>query len=332
LDFEAEVSLNQVLIQGQPYLLAVVRDISQQVAAETSLRRSEERFRRLSENAPDIIYTLDEKGAFTYVNPAWTRILGHAPEEVLGRYFVDFAPPGAAGKLTGLFKSIRDGHQTQHLIDELIHKDGGTRLFAMSGGPNLDDAGRVTGMVGMLKDVTEQARAQQALHASEERLRVALECAPDPVVIYDLEGRFQYLNPAFTRITGYSREEVIGQRANILRSGHHDNDFYQAMWQALNDSGRWQGEVWDRRKNGEVYPEWLSIRVVKDDAGNVANYVAVFSDIAERKAVEEHLKKGKSVAAICREYHVGKWRFGGGGPSTRRRSCQRRARRRGGGS
>ncbi|MCA1987580.1 MAG: PAS domain S-box protein [Desulfarculus sp.] len=306
-DFETEVSLNQVIIQGQPYLLAVVRDISQQVAAETSLRRSEERFRRLSENAPDIIYTLDEKGAFTYVNPAWTRILGHPAEEVLGRYFVDFAPPGAAGKLAGLFKSIRDGHQTQYLTDELKHRDGGTRLFAMSGGPNLDDAGRVTGMVGMLKDVTEQTRAQQALRASEERLRAALECAPDPVVIYDLEGRFQYLNPAFTRIMGWQPEELLGRRPGFIPSDEEDaTQAFYARVLAGETVSAFRGRR--RTKDGRLVHVSLSGAALLDEAGQPTGMVVTLRDITQRVLAEQALRKSEaSLARAQRMAKLGNW-------------------------
>ena len=306
-DFEAEVSLNQVDIQGQPYLLAVVRDISQQVAAEASLRRSEERFRRLSENAPDIIYTLDEKGAFTYVNPAWTRILGHAPEEVLGRYFVDFAPPQAAHKLAGLFKSIRDGQQTQHITDELTCKDGGTRLFAMSGGPNLDDGGRVIGMVGMLKDVTEQAQVQQALRESEERLRAALEGAPDPVVIYDLEGRFQYLNPAFTRIMGWQPDELLGRRPGFIPSDEEDatQAFYTQVLAGETVSG-FRGRR--RTKDGRLVHVSLSGAPLRDASGRASGLVVTLRDITLRVEAEQALRKSEASLARAQQMaKLGNW-------------------------
>ncbi|MBX9633612.1 MAG: EAL domain-containing protein, partial [Magnetospirillum sp.] len=97
-------------------------------------------------------------------------------------------------------------------------------------------------------------------------------------------------NPAFSLLTGYSFEEVRGKNPNILKSGRHDEAFYKRMWESLDARGVWQGEVWNRRKNGDQYPEWLTINVIRDDEGNVSQYAAVFTDITERKKTEERIK------------------------------------------
>ncbi|MFZ5573522.1 MAG: hybrid sensor histidine kinase/response regulator [Thermodesulfobacteriota bacterium] len=134
-----------------------------------ALRESNQQFQSLCNNSPDIIYTLGFNGEFTYVNPAWEKILGHGQEEVLGRYFVDFSLEEDARKYRHLFRQIRDDKKVLHDIrGNLIHKDGTMRLFYLSGAPNMDPDGEVTGMVGLLKDITENEKLQaQLLHAQK---------------------------------------------------------------------------------------------------------------------------------------------------------------------
>ncbi|MDO9558930.1 MAG: PAS domain S-box protein, partial [Syntrophales bacterium] len=133
------------------------------------IREREEQFRALAENAPDIIYTTDITGAFTYVNPAWERLLGYAGEDVRGKYFVAFAKPDDVRRFRKLFKEIRDNRRQFSGIDgAILHKDGSERLFNMSGAPNLDAAGNVVGAVGTFRDVTKQRSLEkQLLHASK---------------------------------------------------------------------------------------------------------------------------------------------------------------------
>ena len=109
------------------------------------------------------------------------------------------------------------------------------------------------------------------------------------ISITDAAGRILFVNRAFTEVTGYAAEEVIGQNPRLLQSGRHPRAYYEDMWRALLERGSWQGEIWNRRKSGEEYPEWLSIVAVRDDAGAVTHYCAIFSDISERKRAEETL-------------------------------------------
>jgi PAS domain S-box-containing protein len=144
-------------------------EILERRRAEEALAESEERFRSLSENSPEIIYTLDRKGAFSYVNPACQNVLGYAPEEMTGKYFIDFATRDEAPRYIDLFKKIRDGKETLNGVrGSLIHKDGSVRLFSNSGAPNFDSIGKIKGMVGLLKDITEEQKLQNQLQQSQK--------------------------------------------------------------------------------------------------------------------------------------------------------------------
>ncbi|WP_288743755.1 EAL domain-containing protein [uncultured Rheinheimera sp.] len=136
-----------------------------------------------------------------------------------------------------------------------------------------------------------QAR-DKALRTSETSLRLAykvIEASHDAVMITDAKGIIQSVNPSFCKLTGYSADEALGQTPSLLSSGQHDQLFYQQMWQGLQQQGYWQGEIWNKRKNGEIYPEWLSISAVRDDQGAINQYAAIFSDITERKKREQKI-------------------------------------------
>ena len=120
--------------------------------------------------------------------------------------------------------------------------------------------------------------------------RKVIDASLDGIMIVDAEGVIQFVNPAFTQVTGYTPEEAIGQTPRLLRSGRQEQEFYARMWESLTVNRCWQGEIWNRRKNGEVYPEWLTINAIYDDDGQLSQFAAIFSDITERKKIEDRIK------------------------------------------
>ncbi len=134
---------------------------------------------------------------------------------------------------------------------------------------------------------------REELAASSRELQLAgqvFESAGEGAMISDSNNRIMAVNPAFCRITGYSADEVVGHTPALLASGRHSRDFFRQMWKKLHEEQRWQGEVWNRRRNGEVYPQWLSITLVADEQGQPRNYVAMLNDISERKAAEDQVR------------------------------------------
>lgn len=132
-----------------------------------------------------------------------------------------------------------------------------------------------------------------ALRRSEKNLMLAhkvIEASLDGIMLVNAAGLIEMVNPAFTTLTGYDAHEVIGRNPRLLSSGRHDKDFYRTLWIALTEHGHWQGEIWNRRKNGEVYPEWMTITAIYDDEGKIHRYAAIFTDITERKKAEERIK------------------------------------------
>lgn len=168
---------------------------------------------------------------------------------------------------------------------EMRRRDGSPVWIMLTGRPL--DRGNVTeGSIWVYTDVTTKHQQEAELHLAERVFAHSSEA----LMITDRSGVIVNINRAFTQITGYERDEVLGQTPRILKSGRHDPAFYAAMWAAVVERGVWEGEVWDRRRNGQVYPKWLSITVVRDAVGEVINYIGCFSDITERKAAQERIQ------------------------------------------
>jgi diguanylate cyclase (GGDEF)-like protein/PAS domain S-box-containing protein len=152
--------------------------------------------------------------------------------------------------------------------------------------PNQGEIAELIGAFNRL--LATLGQREEALRVAEPELRIAAAAfeSQEGMIVTDAKGTILRVNKAFTETTGYSADEAVGQTPNLLKSGFHDADFYREMWRSIRRSGGWQGEIWDRRKNGEVYPKWLTISVVKDENGAVTHYVGAHFDITERKRQE----------------------------------------------
>ncbi len=187
----------------------------------------------------------------------------------------------------------------RYRVGMLCIKDYRPRVLSEEDLEMLQDLGQT------VVDSLERRRAQLAVEAGvrelekehrELQLLAAAFETSQATLISDASGVIQRVNPAFTRITGYEAEDVIGQTPGILSSGLHGPDFYRDMWQTLRTSGSWEGEIWNRRKDGMVYPEWAAISAVRNSTGKIAYFVAVFHDISEQKRQEESLRKARQEA------------------------------------
>ena len=247
---------------------------------EVALRESESRFRGLYEKAPLAYQSLDIAGNILEVNEAWLALLGRSRSEVIGRFIGDFLTDVSIETLANEFPKFQTNGRVDGPLFHFVHKDGSQRLLMVNGQIARDKDGNFLRTHCIMTDLTER-------YKSEEQLRLAakvFEQSAEGVIVTGPDRNIIMVNRAFSAITGYSAAEVIGQNPRMLASGHHDTHFYRALWATVHTDGHWHGELWNRRKDGEIYPELVSISQVLDADGHVSHYVGIFSDISEHKA------------------------------------------------
>ena len=267
-------------------LLATGQDITERLEAERSLIDSEEQFRTLVETTNDWVWEVNADGIYTYASPQVEQLLGYTPEEVLGKTPFDLMSEAEAEKISYEFELILEQQRAFSGLENInLHKNGSEVVLETSGVPYFDDEGQLKGYRGIDRDITEKKSYQREMRLAA----MVLQNTPEGVMITDDELNIVSVNPAFVTTTGYSAEEIVGSSPTALSSGRHEASFYKNMWEALQGAGQWQGEIWNRRKDGEIYPEWLNISVIKDEQGNVTNYAGVFSDISTQEHVRNRL-------------------------------------------
>jgi diguanylate cyclase (GGDEF)-like protein/PAS domain S-box-containing protein len=199
--------------------------------------------------------------------------------------FLSAIHPDDREKVNQAYTQSLADHQPYDTVHRLQLKNGRIKWVHEHCVSEFDVSGKPLRSTGVVQDITEQ-------HLAEEQLRIAAAAfeTHEAILITDANANIIRVNQAFQDITGYSSEEVFGKNPRILSSGREDKVFYAAMWKQLLDTGSWTGELWDRRKDGQVYPKWLTITAVKDGQGKTTEYVAIFSDITARKEAEDEIR------------------------------------------
>jgi len=231
-----------------------------------------------------IVGTSDVRGTITYANSQFAEISGYSVEELIGQnHRLLKSGVQSTEFFREMYQTIASGKVWHGEICNKA-KDGHLYWVATTIVPYMNESGKPTQYISMRTDITARKLA-------DERLRVAAVAfeTHEAIMITDVDANIIRVNQAFQDITGYSSEEVMGKNPRILSSGRHDKTFFIGLWQHLLTYGFWSGEIWDRRKNGQVYPKELTITAVKDDAGRTTEYVSLFSDITARKQAEEEI-------------------------------------------
>ncbi len=244
--------------------------------SERHLRESEERFRTLIERSPEatLVHRL---GTILYANPAAVNLFGAATaQQLMSKTTPELIHPDSRDAQAQRMKRIAEGASTLDMVELKFVRFDARVIEVKIQGISIIFDGAPAILVTML-DITGQKEAEEAL-----RIAATAFDSQQGMTITDAQRVILRVNKAFTAITGYSAEEAVGQTPRILKSGRHDSAFYAAMTNSLETEGVWQGEIWNRRKNGEVYPEWLTLSAVKDQTGRATHYVASFNDVSER--------------------------------------------------
>ena len=294
-----DLSISQARTGQGDFFLAIVRDISESkrlqraMREEIRLRKSaERRQRQLLDAAGEGIFGTDTKGAVTFINPAGARLLGYSTEELIGRRLAE--PVGGLPALCDPDSPLADpDHFTDSTAETLLHRrDGSTfeaeyfRTPLLTETPLLNEE-RTHGAVVVFSDISARKRAEQSLLLAENVFGHITE----GVLVTDARGSILRVNRALCDMVGYAESEIVGLERPPYRSGEHAPVFYQQMWDTLSREGRWEGEIWNRRKNGEIFPTWQTIVAVNGTDGKPDRYVSVTRDITAQRRSERRIHR-----------------------------------------
>ena len=267
-----------------PALVVVVRDISQLKATQQQLQISEEKFARAFHASPDgLLISRMRDGLLIEANEGFSRITGYSFDEAARQSTLSLGIWADPTDRERMVQSIREHGSVRDMIARVRTKSGQLRLCELSAQPL--PLGGEDCLLTIARDITERQQMQEEL----QQAATVFESTAEGVMITDLEQRITAVNRAFTEITGYAETEALGQKPSLLASGQHDQAFYNAMWHCLASNGHWQGEIWNRRKNGELYPEWLTISAVRNANNQITHFVGVFADISSLKHAQARL-------------------------------------------
>ena len=279
---------------GRGHFIAVIEDISERHHAEAALRESEANYRSMVNALREGIIAFDVQGAVRACNASAERILRlDATELIRARRSLDaWRPVRTDGVVCPIDESpvattLRTGEPCRNLVLGDVGPEGRTVWLQVNAEPIVDAEAHCTGVVVSFTDITEQREVEEELR----RLSRAVEQTPSGVMITDTEGRLQYVNEAFTRITGYSSDEVRGRNPRMLQSDLTPRTTYVDLWKALGRGDAWMGEFVNRRKSGEHYTERALISPIRQADGQVSHYIAIKDDITEIKHVHEELDR-----------------------------------------
>jgi diguanylate cyclase (GGDEF)-like protein/PAS domain S-box-containing protein len=274
-------------IEGDICCVQSVRDITERIKVEQSLKLTQASL----DHSNEAFFRVDANARIRYVNEAACQHLGYSKDELLKLGITDINPDFSMDDWQGHWGKVSDAgafrFEARHkrkdgvivpveIVATSIEFDGKPHHFSS------------------VRDISERKALEESLRQSETDLRLAAAAfeTHEAIMITNAENNsIIRVNGAFERITGYSASEVLGKNPKIMSSGRHDRAFYEKLWHRLLDTGSWSGEIWDKHKDGKVYPKWLSISAVKNEAGATTHYVANFSDISEWKHAEELIQK-----------------------------------------
>ena len=280
----------------RPYaVVASITDITRRKEAENALYRSERRFRSMVEAIPDWLWETDADGRYTYASPKVRDLLGYDPTEVLGRRARDFMHPADVQRGSmQLLSYISRSEPYAGFENSYTRKDGSTVVIETSGLPIFDEQGHLKGYRGIDRDVTQRKHEEGEL----ARLNMAVEQAAESIVVTEADGTIVYVNPAFEKLSGYSRAEALGKNPRLIRSGVHDDAFYKEMWETITRGEVWSGHVTNRKKDASLYEEQMVISPVRDTTGKIVNYVAVKRDMTQEVEMERRLRQTQKMESL----------------------------------
>jgi two-component system cell cycle sensor histidine kinase/response regulator CckA len=272
--------------------ILALRSRQTQEETERAMVESEFRYRQLFESNPHPMWVYDrETLAFLAVNNAAVDRYGYSHEEFLGMTIADIRPPEDVPRLREAVARVRPG---LNKAESWRHRrKDGTLIDVEITSHTLEFMGRPAEVI-LAHDITQRRKAESQLL----KLSAAVVASADGILITDAEGNVEWVNPAFSKVTGYTLDEAAGKNPRFLKSGEQDEAFYRAFWRTIASGKTWSGRVRNRRKDGSHYTEEMTVAPVRDDAGDICHYIAIKRDITEREKLERQLQQAQKMEAV----------------------------------
>ncbi len=289
--FDAEIHLQYYQDQEISGMIGLIRDISDRKHAEQALRESERMFRSITEQISEVVFVNNSLGEITYVSPVVEKIAGYKPDDLLGHAFFEYMAEEEVPRAIAIFTDAMKRQLTNQVLEFKYKKKDGSLIQAEIHSQYFNDNGS-SGVIGLLRDISERKLFENQL----VKLSTAVEQSPAVVVITDPLGNIEYVNPAFTVLTGYSIEETKGKNPRILQSGLTPESVFKDLWETILSGKIWRGEFQNKKKNDELFWETAVISAIIDKNGVITNFVAVKEDITEQKTYLAELIAAKEKA------------------------------------
>ncbi|MBI3901729.1 MAG: EAL domain-containing protein [Nitrosomonadales bacterium] len=257
---------------------------AERLQAENVMRENEEKLRGLYELSPLGIALVDMQGRYIEFNEAFRNICGYSSEELKALDYWQLTPNKYTADEVRQLESLQRTGRYGPYEKEYLRKDGSPVPLQLNGMLISGSNGQKY-IWSIVEDITERKQIETDLRIAATSFEAQVG-----IIVTDAACIILRVNRAFTELSGYLANEIVGQTPRMFKSGRHDTAFYAAMWDSIRRLGVWQGEIWDRRKNGEIYPKWMTITAVKGNDGNTTHYVGTQIDITERKAAEDEIR------------------------------------------
>lgn len=261
------------------------RQIKRRIKTERQLHETGERLRSILVSLDDLVFVFDKEERIIDAYYQHEQPLMTPPPDFLGKPWRDILPKEIHDQLQQAMGQLRNVEAPQ--FEYCLATPMGQRWWQGSVTARYEAGGDFVGCTVVARDITIRKQAE----AEVREAAILFDLSNNGVVLTDTNGIILRVNPAFTEITGYSAAEAIGQKPNLLKSGHHPETFYQELWQTLLGDGVWEGEIWNRHKSGRIAPFWERIVVIRDTNGRISGYLSQFGDIARRKLTEEEIRQ-----------------------------------------
>jgi len=286
------------IIKSDGSVLAAIvinMDITDRKKNEKSIKESEKRFRSLVESLNQAYYETDRNGVFKYCNPGLYTLSGYKEMELQNKVSFRIVAKEYRDFVTMKYREWMREKRSEMSLEFQVEKKDGTKFWVEQiTHLEFDIKGDFLKANNILRDIDERKKAEEEL----KKLNRAIEQSSTSVVITDSEGMIEYVNPYFSSLTGYQLNELQGKTPRVLKSGNHNEAFYQSLWKTILEGKTWQGELLNKKKNGETYWANASISPIVDNSGNVTNFVAIEEDITERKKLLKEIIDAKEKAEI----------------------------------